>query len=115
MGCFASPNQENRSAGIPSLMNIMPADRQDPKENAMSATTTIQQLNREFADKLIEEAKRDPQSPYIWKFVGIANGQIVVVADDLDEGMRRLDQVEPDPSKTFFIEVGHDYDKVYEI
>ncbi len=78
-------------------------------------SATIQQLNRELADKLIEEAKREPQSPYMWKFVGIANGQIVAVADDLDDVCRRLDELEPDPSKTFFIQVGPDYDKVYEV
>ena len=75
----------------------------------------IQQLNRDLADKLIEDAKQNPQSVYMGKFVGIANGQIVVVADDLDELCRGLDLVEPDPSKTFWIEVGQDYDKVYEI
>ena len=81
----------------------------------MSGTPPIQQLNRDLADKLVEEAKQNPQSPYIGKFVGIANGQIVAVADELDEVARRLDQVEPDSSKTFFVEVGQDYDKVYEI
>ena len=66
----------------------------------MSTTTPIQQLNRELADKLIAEAKQNPQSPYMWKFVGIANGQIVVVADDLDVAMQHLDRVEPDSAKT---------------
>jgi len=81
----------------------------------MATATPIQQLNRELADKLIEEAKQNPQSRYMGKFVGIANGQIVAVAEDLDEVARCLDQVEPDPNKTFFVEVGQDYDKVYEI
>jgi hypothetical protein len=81
----------------------------------MIAPTSIQQLNRELGDKLIAEAKQNPQSPYMDKFVGIANGQIVVVADNLDEVAQRLDEVEPDSSKTFFVEIGADYDKVYEI
>jgi uncharacterized protein YlzI (FlbEa/FlbD family) len=81
----------------------------------MSTTTTIQQSNRDLADKLIEEAKRNPQSTYIGKFVGIANGQIVIVADDLDEVIHRLDEVEPDPTLTFCLEIGPDYDKTYEI
>lgn len=76
---------------------------------------TIQQLNLELADRLIAEAKLDPQSPYMGKFVGIANGHIVVVADELDEVVRRLDQVEPEASKTFCLEVGPDYDKIVEI
>jgi hypothetical protein len=81
----------------------------------MSATNTIQQLNRALGDKLVEQAKQNPQSPYMGKFVGIANGQIVIVADDLDELCLGLDQVESDPSKTFWVEVGRDYDKVIEI
>jgi hypothetical protein len=81
----------------------------------MTTTKSIEQLNRELANKLVAEAKRDPQSAYMGKMVGIANGQIVVVADDLDEVVRRLEQVEPDASKTFCLEVGPDYDKVYEI
>ncbi len=78
-------------------------------------SATIQQVNRDLGDKLIEEAKRDPQSPYMWKFVGIANGQIVVVADDLDEVCRRLEDVESDPQKTFCLQIGPDYEKVYEV
>lgn len=81
----------------------------------MSATAAIQQLNRELADRLIAEAKENPHSPYMGKFVGIVNGQIVIAADDLDEVMARLDQLEPDSSKTFCLEIGPDYDKVYEI
>lgn len=81
----------------------------------MTTTKTIEQLNRELAQRLIDEAKRDPQSVYMNKYVGIANGQIVVVADDLDEAARQLDQIEPDPRNTFCLEIGPDYDKVYEI
>ena len=80
----------------------------------MSATTTIQQLNRELGDKVLDEAQKNPQV-YPGKFVGIANGQVVVVTDDLNELVRRLDEVEPDPAKTFGVEIGRDYSKVYEI
>jgi hypothetical protein len=86
-----------------------------PKEFAMTTTKTIEQLNREVALRLIDEAKRDPQSVYMDKYVGIANGQIVVIADELDEAVRQLDQIEPDPGKTFCLEIGPDYDKVFEI
>lgn len=47
--------------------------------------------------------------------MGIANGQVVAVADDWDELARLLRDAEPDPSKTFAVEIGRDYDAVQEI
>ena len=64
----------------------------------MAAATSLQDLNRELARKINDETRRDPQSPYANKWVGIANGQVAVVADNLDEMLRHLRQVEPDPS-----------------
>jgi hypothetical protein len=81
----------------------------------MSSASTVQDRNRELARRINEEARRDPHSPYANKFVGIANGQVVVVADNLDEMARRLRQIEPDPSKTFGVEASRDYDEVHEI
>lgn len=81
----------------------------------MSATDSVQQRNRELADQINAEARSNPQSPYANKFVGIANGQVVVVADDLGELFRRLRQIEPDPSKTFGVEASRDYDEIHEI
>jgi len=75
----------------------------------MSAAKTVQELNRELADKINAEARSNPQSPYANKFVGIANGQVVVVADDLDTMARRLRQIEPDPSKCCSVEASRDY------
>jgi hypothetical protein len=51
----------------------------------MSQDNSILEVNRELACKINEEARRNPQSPYANKFVGIANGQVAVVADS-DEG-----------------------------
>ncbi len=48
----------------------------------MSDTNTVQERNRELADQINAEARSNPQSPYANKFVGIANGKVVVVADD---------------------------------
>jgi hypothetical protein len=76
---------------------------------------TILDINRDLAKKINGEAKQNPKSPYAGKFVGIANGQVVAVADDLDEMARKLWQAEPDPSKTFFVEASRDYDAVVEI
>ena len=80
----------------------------------MSATTTIQQLNRDFADKVLAEAKSDPHA-YAGKYVGIANGQVVVVADNWREVARQLDQAESDPAKTFCIDMAQDYTTVQQI
>lgn len=76
----------------------------------MTAINEVQQSNRQLARRINEEARRDPQSVYAGKFVGIANGQVVAVADDLDELVCRLRQVEPDPQRTFCIEAELDYD-----
>jgi hypothetical protein len=54
-------------------------------------------------------------SPYVNNFVGIANGQVVVVADDLDEMVQKLRIAEPDPRKCYGIEASRDYDEVEEI
>jgi hypothetical protein len=76
---------------------------------------TIQDINRELAIQINTEARSNPQSPYANKFVGIANGQVVVVTEDLDDLARRIRQAEPDASKTFWVEASYDYDQVHEI
>jgi hypothetical protein len=81
----------------------------------MSDSNRVRKLNEALARKINEEARRNPQSPYANKFVGIANGQVVVVADDLDELVPRLLQIEPDPCKCFIVEASRDYDEVEEI
>jgi len=81
----------------------------------MSATSSVPDLNRELARRINAEARSNPQSPYANKFVGIANGQVVVVTDDLDDLARRIRQAEPDPSKTLCVEASCDYDEVHEI
>ena len=63
----------------------------------MFSSATVQDRNRELARQVNDEARRNPNSPYAGKFVGIANGQVVVVGDNLDEVIRGLRQVEPDP------------------
>jgi hypothetical protein len=78
----------------------------------MSTSRSVQDLNRELARRINTEARSNPQSPYANKFVGIANGQVVVVTDDLDDLARRLRQAEPDPAKTFGIEASRDYGEV---
>ena len=81
----------------------------------MSAFASAENQNRELARQINEEARSNPASPYAGKFVGIANGQVVAVNDDMDEVVRRLRAVEPDPRKTFCIETGLDYNQVQDI
>src|SRR5438105_921581 len=85
------------------------------RENPMSDLNAVQQRNRELADRLIEEAQRNPQSASVGQYVGIANGQIVVVTDNLNELAHRLRQAEPDPNKTFIVEPGRDFGEVHKI
>jgi hypothetical protein len=81
----------------------------------MSTTRTVQEVNRALADQINQEARTNPQSPYAGKFVGIANGQVVVVADGLEEMVQHLRQIEPDPTKTFSVEASRDYDERIDI
>lgn len=81
----------------------------------MSGAPNVQELNRNLARRINQEAKSNPQSQYANKFVGIANGQVVAVADAADELARALRRIEPDPTKTFWVEASRDYDIVEEI
>jgi hypothetical protein len=70
---------------------------------------TVLEINRELADKLYDEAQKNPQSPYAGKKVGIADGKVVVVADDWDDVARTLENAEPDAMKTSCIDMAADY------
>lgn len=81
----------------------------------MVQSNPIVAANERLARQINREARQDPRSAYAGKFVGIANGQIVVVADSWREVVERLRQVEPDPAKCYAIEASADYDRVEEI
>jgi hypothetical protein len=81
----------------------------------MDSLSEVQQRNRELAEQINREARSNPASKFAGKFVGLANGQVAVVADSLDEMLKRLLQVEPDPQRAFWIEAGLDYEAVQEI
>ena len=81
----------------------------------MSVANSVQDLNRQLARRINEEARCNPHSPYANKFVSIANGQVVAIADDMDEMTRQLRQAEADPRKSFWVEASRDYDEVHEI
>ena len=81
----------------------------------MAAISTVRELNRELAARINAEARNNPHSPYVGKFVGIANGKVAIVADNLDDVVRRLRQVESNPRDCFFVEASRDYSEVHEI
>jgi hypothetical protein len=81
----------------------------------MPTTTSIQDANRDLAHGINMDARANPLSPYANKFVGIVNGRVAIIGDDLDDVVRRLRQMEPDPGNCFFVEASRDYDEVHEI
>ncbi len=81
----------------------------------MSRNGSVASANAALARQINQEARRDPTSPYAGKLVGIANGQVVVVADSWREVSTSLRQAEPDPTKCYCIEASKDYDEVEEI
>lgn len=66
--------------------------------------------NEELARQINREARAHPDSPYAGKWVGLLNGQVVVVATTLDEVLTRLRQIEPDRFKGMVFEASADYD-----
>jgi hypothetical protein len=71
--------------------------------------------NREVADRINAEALKDPSSPFAGKFVGILDGQVVVVANDLDEVSEALRRTGAEPGRMFCFEAGLDYSRPEEI
>jgi hypothetical protein len=72
-------------------------------------------INEQLARQINQEARENPSSPYAHKYVGIANGKVVVVADSLHEVAQRLRKIEPDPTKCYAVNASADYDRVEEI
>ena len=81
----------------------------------MPGSSDVQERNRELVDRLVAEALRDPSHPYRGKQVAVVNGRVAVVADDLDELVRRLQQMGASRDETLCFEGGVDYDEVQEI
>ncbi len=76
---------------------------------------SISKANEQLAKQINREARSDPNSPYANKFVGIANGKVVVVADSWREVDLRLREIEPDPAKCYGVEASRDYSVVEEV
>jgi hypothetical protein len=78
----------------------------------MTSLQEVQQANRDLALQLNETTRKDPSSPYRGKFVGIANGKVVIVTDDFQELYRSLRDADSDPRRVFWVEAGHDPEKI---
>ena len=61
------------------------------------------------------EARSNPHSSYAGKFVGILHGQVVVVADTLDEVAETLERLEEDPHRRYFVDASADYDSKHDV
>jgi hypothetical protein len=81
----------------------------------MSDALACSERNREAARRINEEARNNPRSSLMGRFVGIVDGQVVAVADELDEVVESLRRIEADPSRTICFEAGLDYSRVEDI
>ena len=73
------------------------------------------QQARELGRQINREARRNPTSPYAGKVIGILHGEVVIVADTLDEVAEVLERLEPDAQRRYFIDASVDYDAQYTI
>jgi hypothetical protein len=69
----------------------------------------------ELARKISREARADPASPYAHKYIGILDGNVIVVANWPEEGLQKLRQIEPDRGRGLLIDASVDYDAVVHI
>lgn len=81
----------------------------------MAQVLTASESSRRIAEQINADVRRDPNSPYAGKYVGLANGQVVSVDADDEVVLSRLEQMEPDPEKRLCFEAGLDYESVEEI
>ena len=70
---------------------------------------------RELGRQINRETRRNPNSPYAEKVIGILRGEVVVVADTLDEVAEVLERLELDAQCRYFIDASADYDAQYTI
>ena len=72
--------------------------------------TPAQQRCWRAARRINREARSNPHSAYAGKWVGFADGRLLVVAESMDEMLTRLKAAEPDPKRCLGIEASRDYD-----
>jgi hypothetical protein len=77
--------------------------------------TSIGDANERLVTQINREARENSTSLYANKYVGIANGKVVIVADTLREVDVRLDEVEANPANCRIIDTIGDYETTQEI
>jgi uncharacterized protein YlzI (FlbEa/FlbD family) len=80
----------------------------------VTTVKSIADINRELGEQVLQDAKRDPKK-YPDKYVGIANGKVVVVSNDLNETVEQMALVESNPANCYFVNTKYDYTKPYHI
>ena len=81
----------------------------------MRALEEEREQARELGRQSSREARRNPNSPYAGKVIGILRGEVVMVADILDEVAEVSERLEPDAQRRYFIDASADYDAQYTI
>ncbi len=69
-----------------------------------------QRLNAEFGMRLNRETRANPDSPYVGKYVVIADCEVVTVGDTLDDMHEKILALGMNPRATFYIQASADYD-----
>jgi hypothetical protein len=77
--------------------------------------SVISEQDWKLARKINKQARKDSDSPYAGKFVGILDGKVVVVADSPEEGIRQLRAIDPDPMRGLLLDASADHDTPVEI
>lgn len=81
----------------------------------MAENETTASANERLAKQINQDSRQNPNSPYAGKLVGIAHGQVIVVADSWADAVARLRQAEPDPAQCYCLDASADYNRVEEI
>jgi len=81
----------------------------------MTRTAGSEARSQELARRINREARSSPQSPYAHKYVGIAQGKVIAVADKLSELLRLLDEAGVPRDQSLCIEAGANYEGPHHI
>lgn len=81
----------------------------------MTRTAGSEDSSQELAKRINCEARSRPQSPYAHKYVGIARGKVIAVADKLSELLRLMDEAGVPRDQGVCIEAGANYEGPHHI
>ena len=83
--------------------------------NTTATGASEQEKNFEVARRINREALADPNSVYAGKYIGVWHGEVVAVADSLDEVDALLNQAGAPIDEAAVLEASVDYDQTYMI